>query len=294
MTRSEFVKSSLAAGALMAFGSSAAAREREALQLEIDEVRPEDYLKYLRNEKPASLPALKRLDDAFARVLEEVRTVQAGDIPAVWLVYNMGLVVKTRASCFSVDLVHRRALELSALSDFALISHIHSDHYMESCYLAMNGAGKTVVSNFRDNYGTRGRNGAVGGYTRAEKTFVLGDVTVRTALTDHNDYLTDFTTTFEIQAGGFTIFHTGDCSNVGKLNPSRSPDLWVVHPYCGMNVADGVRKFKPKKTVIGHLNELAHPRERWRWTYQDGFKAKAAVEAAGAVAVVPDWGERLA
>ena len=153
---------------------------------------------------------------------------------------------------------------------------------------------KPVVNNFFDNYGVRER--AKGGYTRAKsKTFRYGDVTIITGLCDHNDYLIDYTTTFEVHVGDFTIFHSGDCCSHAKLGVSRQPDLWVLHPRCGMKPAIACQEaIRPKKVVIAHLQEMGHTPGRWRWTYRDGLNEKAKLEAAGFKAVMPLWGERLA
>ena len=299
MTRGEFLKTAGSAAILAAagdlFGSETAIGAKvdfAALQREIDEVSPQDLTPYFAGDdsegSPARKPALLRLDAAFDKVLNEVKATAVSDRPAVWLVYNMGVIVKTKEACFSIDLMHRKATEAAPLLDFALITHSHGDHFTEAFYRAMNDAGKTVISNFKDNYGTKN-----GGYTRATKTFKLKDVAIRTSLTDHNNYLVDFTTAFEIRAGEFTIYHTGDCSSLAKLNPTRRPDLWIVHPYCGMNVADGIRKLTPTLTAMAHLNELGHARNRWRWSWSDGLKAKARAEEVGGQAIVPVWGERI-
>ena len=304
MTRSEFLKTAGSAAILAAAGDSfggetavGAKVDYAALQAEIDEVTPQDFKAYLDGEWDwfglARKTALQRLDDAFDKVLAEVKSTVVSDRPAVWLVYNMGVIVKTKEACFAIDLKHRKASEIAPLLDFALITHNPGDHFTEEFYQAMNGAGKTVISNFKDNYGTKDwrKNG---GYTRAVKTFRIKDVEIRTSLTDHNDYLVDFTTAFEVRIGDYVIYHSGDCSNVAKLNPTRRPDLWIVHPYCGTKVEIGVEKMKPQLTVMAHLNEFGHARNRWRWTWEDGFKAKAKAEAAGGKAIVPVWGERIA
>lgn len=304
MTRGEFLKTAGSAAILAAAGKLFGAEKKAetaqpdyaALQKEIDAVTPQDFYAYLGGGEDASdvvsKPALQRLDAAFDKVLSEVKMTAVTDRPAAWLVYNMGVVVKTKEACFSIDLMHRRAPELAPLLDFALITHNHGDHFTEQFYKAMNGKGKTVVSNFKDNYGVP-KWKENGGYTRSAKTFKIKDVEVLTSLADHNDYLVDFTTAFEVHVGAFTIFHSGDCSNVKKLNPTRRPDLWVVHPYCGMGAESGVKKMKPQLTALAHLNELTHPRDRWRWTWADGLKAKARVEEAGGKAIVPVWGERI-
>ena len=267
------------------------------LQREIDEVTPDDFADYLQGGcngfcglfKP---PVFSRLDDAFDRVVRELRACEVVEKPAVWLLYNMGIVVKTRESVFSVDLMHRKATELAPALDFALITHNHRDHFTEDFYRVMNGAGRTVISNFKDNYGVKDR-AKDGGYTRQNKVFRIKDVEIRTSLTDHNPYLIDFTSVFEIRVGNFVIYHSGDCSNAAKLNPTARPDLWFVHPYNWMDVKDCVNRVKPVRTVIAHLNELSHATGRARWTWEQGLKAQAAVREAGYEAIVPTWGERV-
>ena len=116
-----------------------------------------------------------------------------------------------------------------------------------------------------------------------------------TGLCDHNDYLIDYTTSFEVQIGNFTLFHSGDCSSYAKLHVSRQPDMWVFHPLCIMDVAKGCSEaIHPKLAVIAHLQELGHAKGRYRWTYCDGLRQKSKIEAAGFAARMPLWGERLA
>ena len=136
--------------------------------------------RYVPQDGPPRFAALRRLDDAFRAVQRAVAetTVPAGGPPAVWYVYNMGIVVKTAQSLFSVDLQHRFAEELAPSLDFALITHNHHDHYTRRFYDAMNGIQrKTVVSNFLDNYAAHFGKKAPGGFTRAEKIFTFKDVT---------------------------------------------------------------------------------------------------------------------
>ena len=308
MTRKGFIGGMAALGAARAFAqdlSPTGVASLDAIQAEINEVTPTDFKDYCRPsvnledfaplaEEP-KFAVFRRLDAAFRKVMDEVRAtkVPVGGVPAVWYVYNMGVVVKTHEALFSIDLQHRLAEELAPDLDFALITHNHHDHYTRRFYQTMNDRlHKTVVSNFADNYGAYfAKNPA--GYTRGGKTFWFKDVTVKTSMSDHNKYLIDFTMPFEITVGDFRIFHSGDSQNIDKLNPADAPDLWFVHPFCGMKAADGVAKFHPKKTALVHLNELGHAKNRWRFTYKDGLARKAQVEAAGGVAVVPLWGERL-
>ena len=124
----------------------------------------------------------------------------------------------------------------------------------------MNKAGKTVISNFLDNYGAHFKKN-IGGYTREKKTFKLKDVEIRTSLIDHNGYLTDFTTAFEIKYNSFIIYHTGDSGwgTEKKLGTTfGQADLWLFFPGCGINPGKAVETVKPKRISIGHIWELGH------------------------------------
>lgn len=306
MTRRGFLGGAGATAALASAGcaSFSAAKPEptcdiDLLQDEIAKLPPAEYVKYCKCGDTAGFAALERLDSAFDKVLREVKATVVVDSPAVWFVYNMGFVVKTKECCFSIDLRHVRAPELAPLLDFAIISHNHDDHYTEEFYQAMNRAGKTVINNFIDNYGAADwRKGGPdwakdGGYCRPAKAFRIRDVEIKTALTDHNGYLVDYTSTSEITIDGqYRIFHTGDCANVAKLNPAPNPDLWILHPACGMKVEDGVKKFAPKLTVIAHLNELAHGTAS-RWTWRKGLAEVEKVEKLGGKACMPLWGDRI-
>ena len=313
MNRREFSKGCVAAASAMALHQAMGQRhaptgdlDLDARQSEIDALAPKDFMEYLMQGlqmKPESLsacvekfPVLKRLEAAFEKVFREAKDTAVTDInrPAIWYVYNMGLVVKTPKTLFSIDLHHRRAEEFAPLLDFALITHNHNDHYTERFKVAMDrGQRKPVVNNFFDNYGVRDRK--FGGYTRAKsKTFQYGDVKIITGLCDHNSYLIDYTTPFEVQIGDFTLYHSGDCCSHEKLHVSRQPDIWIFHPRCGMDAAKGCQEaIHPKLAVIAHLQEMGHAKGRYRWTYRDGLDEKAKLETAGFAARMPLWGDRL-
>ena len=315
MTRREFAKgavaASLAAGTMHGDAQAGAAADADELavrQREIDEVTPADFAAYWMPgsllapgqlaEVTAKFPALARLEAAFEKVFREAQETVVVDIdhPAIWYVYNMGVVVKTPKTLFSIDLHHRRAEEFAPILDFALITHNHNDHYTERFKNAMDAQQrKTVVNNFFDNYGVHNWK-RDGGYTRERgKAFRLGDVEVVAGLCDHNYYLVDYTTPFEVRIGNFTLLHSGDCSNYVKLDVSRPPDMWIMHPRNWMDAAEACKeKVRPKLAVVAHLQELGHAKGRARWTYSDGLSEKARIEAAGFAAKMPLWGERLA
>ena len=264
-------------------------------QSETEAVSAETYRAYMRDGDTRSLASLENLESAFERVVREALETEITDTPAVWSVYNMGYLVKTRESFFSVDLIHRRAIELADRLDFALITHNHGDHCDLAVYKALNAAGKTVISNFLDNYGAtrdKAKNPVGGGFVMGEKTFRIKDVEIRTSLVDHNSYLVDFTTAFEIRVGKWIMYHTGDCGVAGKLGTRWGrPDVWTFFPGCGVDVAEAVTKVNARKVVFGHLWELGHNSHRLTAPLIKSAFRKA--KGANADVNVAFWGDRI-
>lgn len=264
-------------------------------QNETDAVSAETYRAYMRDGDTRSLASLERLESAFERVVREALATEITDTPAVWSIYNMGYLVKTRESFFSIDIIHRRAMELADKLDFALITHNHGDHCDLDVYKALNASGKTVISNFLDNYGaTRDKikNSDGGGFVMGEKTFRIKDVEIATSLVDHNAYLVDFTTAFEIRVGEWMMYHTGDCGIADKLKTRWGrPDVWTFFPGCGVNVPKALTKINARKVVFGHLWELGHNSGRLTADLiKRAFKKAQGVNAAVNVAF---WGDRI-
>ena len=262
-------------------------------QRETDLVSADTYMQYRKDGDTRGLASLEKLERAFEKVFREARETTVEKIPAVWSVYNMGYVVKTPEALFSIDLVHRRAPELAPFLDFELVTHNHADHFHPELYQAMDGAGKTVISNFLDNYGVRNwkKNG---GYTRAVKTFKIKDVEIRTSLIDHNDYLIDFTTAFEIKVGDFVLYHTGDSGRGTEPKLGTvwgKPDLWLFFPGCGINPGEAVRRVQPKRVVFGHIWELGHKHGRLTTPMVRRAKEKADAYCSNVAPAL--WGDRI-
>ncbi len=305
MNRREFISSMGAVALMPCVRAETEAPAEDAIAVwdrETELVSPQDYGAYLQDGQTRGFASLEKLESAFEKVMREVKeTVVTGDVPAVWSVYNMGYIVKTRKALFSIDLVHRRDVEFAPMLDFALITHNHGDHWRDGFYRAMNGASKTVISNFHSNSkavkwkkvnGVRTPFG--GGYVRGVKTFKIKDVEIRTSLIDHNDYLIDFTTAFEIKVGDFVLYHTGDSGRGTEPKLGTvwgKPDLWLFFPGCGIKVADAVRKVDARRIVFGHLWELGH--KTGRLTSPLVRRALAAARPVCQDVSFALWGDRV-
>ena len=283
-----------------------------ALQREIDAVPGSEYFRNFllagpempvaaRDNMYEKWPALRLYDDAFAKVVCEAKDTVVTDAsrPAVWYVYNMGILVKTAKAFFSVDLCHRLAPTIADELDFAIITHNHLDHYTEAFYQSMNSRRKTVVSNFKDNYGAclHVKDG-IGGFSRGECRYELNDVSVRTYESDHNHLLKGFVMPVEVRVGDYTILHVGDTFNTGDLKPGRTPDIFIHHAWCwgkSNQTEDGIKAFHPRCAVIAHHLELGHNKREGGGCRKlaHAYARKAETEAAGVRAIAPFWGDRI-
>ncbi len=260
-------------------------------------VSSEIYLKYLHDGDTRGFKALKANALAFEKVMSEVKaTAVTGDVPAIWSVYNMGYIVKTQESLFSIDLNHRRGTEFAPILDFALVTHNHGDHWRKDFYRAMTARGKVVISNFLDNLQFNEMKGAS---AKGVGTYRIKDVEIRTSLIDHNDLAwgIDFTMAFEIRIGNWLLYHTGDSGRGTEpklVTPWGRPDLWLFFPGCGINTAKAVKKVNPRRIVFGHLWELGHlTKHRGRL---DEPLIRRALDAARPIVKdtsVAFWGDRI-
>ena len=247
------------------------------------------YNQYLHDGNTRGFKALDALEHAFDKVMREVKEATvAVDVPAVWSLYNMGYVVKTRESLFTIDIKHRRDSEFAKMVDFALVTHNHPDHLNLDYVQRVAGRGKPVVTNFL----------GYTGYTRAKKVFRFNDVEVRTSLIDHGGHLVDFTTAFEIRIGNFRLYHTGDSGRgtEPKLETVWGrPNLWLLFPGCGLNTLKAVEKIDANRIVFGHLWELGHAQgHRGRLDKPLILSRLAEAKKAGCKDIsVAFWGDRI-
>ena len=277
-------------------------KAQKIMQNALDHISPKEYINFYKkgsgwsqNELTALYrkhPALLWYDAAFDKVLREVRDekVLPGEVK-LWLVYNIGYIIKTPTHCFSIDLHHRRASELVPLLDFALVTHNHPDHHTLDFLFAIGRAGKKIYSNFfPSNYA----------YSKAaeREIYISPTLTLRTFESDHNNRLPGFVMPFEVICGTgkevCVIYASGDSRYAEQLNPrSAKVDIYIVHPRNGMDVRNAARKINPEVVFISHLLELHHNYNKWRMTFAEGYIEAEKVRSLGKKAVVPMWGEKI-
>lgn len=260
-------------------------------------VAPKDYFAYMRDGDTRGFKALAALEHAFDKVMCEAReTVVTGDAPAVWSVYNMGYIVKTRQLLFSIDLKHWRDREAVPFLDFALVTHNHGDHFRREFCRAMDEARKPLVSSFVKNAAFNDIK-ATANATGTPDVFRMRDVEIRTFRIDHAAaaWGIDFTTAFEMRIGKFRLLHTGDCGVANdKLRVKWGrPDLWLFFPMSLINVADAVARIQPRRCVFGHLWELGHAVGKGRAFKPHIRRALPKAEAHCKDTTVAFWGDRI-
>ena len=242
----------------------------------------------------AKFPVMRWYDRAFDRVLEQIKgTKVEGDKPAIWYIYNMGIVVKTKSSTFGIDICHRKAPRLVNLLDFILTTHNHPDHYNMLLLRAMMAEQKPVLSNFMLAWNWYCRD--------MEKTFKIKDVTIHCTAADHNKSLPWAVTTFEVVCGegpdAYTIFHSGDCCRHDHLKPKGKPDVYFGHCAIGLSFMKAAQETMPAKMFVPlHHQELGHLGGRWRCVgFADSpLPSVRALREAGYKSAMPVWGDRVA
>ena len=234
---------------------------------------------------------------AFDRVLDEVANdvVEEGTAH-IWMLYNMGYVIKTPSGCFAIDIMHRWADKLEPYLDFLCVTHNHQDHYDEGLIEAMLEAGKPVLSNYI-------AEGKV--YTSTvQTTYTIGNFSIRTSITDHNNSgLSNFVTVFTIDCGAdsnhLTLMHTGDSNykpsqytnilgSVNILIPRYAPNALTENNIIGT----GSGQTQPDYVLLSHILELTHiSAEESRWSLPMALERASQIQCDQTY--VPMWGEKL-
>ena len=238
-------------------------------------------------------PILALYDQALDRLLAEIPTVTPPHQGAVvWLLYNMGYVIKTPSITIGIDIHHRRAKLLEPLLDALLITHNHGDHLSRPLIDAMLAKGKRVFSSFIDSSDK----------SSEPRDITLGDLTIQTDITDHNAKLLRFMTTYRIicgdeSRGAPVLFHTGDSCNHRQLRPRGRVDVHMVHPRVGLSVPEAAAQFHPRAIFFSHLLEMGHCKPgpyrpiAFADAYQD-IRAMARRQLA-VRSFLPLWGEHF-
>lgn len=267
-----------------------------------DSFPPAMFSQYLKNSTDGSVdmeytsPILYAYRNAFDKVLEEVKNTQIenGSV-AVWLLYNMGYVVKTPSTTFGVDVDHRWAEELEPYLDFLCVTHNHVDHAHVKLMDAMNKKGKPVLSNFYKKDAD---------FMSVKPTsYTIGDVKIRTDITDHlrDPALPTFVTVFRIEcgtnAGNFSMLHCGDSGfrPTEFKNVAGPLDLAVLRwgaPRENDILGTGIGQVKPKYAILSHLIELRHePYPKGQASITQTLKHLPGVKCENTI--IPFWGEKM-
>lgn len=227
-------------------------------------------------------PVLYYFRYAADRAAEEMRNTRVEEGVVIWKLYNMGYVVKTRDACFAIDLVKPGAGKLTDLFDFAIVSHAHGDHYDTAFLQAMIAAGKKVYSPFF----------ATGTVISTETSFRMNELGVRFTMNDQSGVPVIVT---EVDCGpsarNYTIYHIADSRVPESLNPTRRPDLLILHIANGIDIFETIKRTRPVATVFDHVMELGHAVGKYRWSYAYTYERIRDIPKDSGFVLT--WGEKL-
>ncbi|MGM9698136.1 MAG: hypothetical protein ACI3Y0_05790 [Prevotella sp.] len=236
---------------------------------------------------------------AFEKVLKEIQDVKPADGEvAMWLLYNMGYIVKTSSGAFGIDIFHRRAAEFAPYLDFYAMTHVHNDHKSVALADAMVVAGKPVLSNFYEG-GSANREY----FSETDKDFTIGSFAIHSFITNHNNSETGNVpvTVFRIDCGSKAdnciIIHSGDSNFRPEQFESvkgAKVDVYILryapNALTENNVVGSV--FAPKYCLISHILELTHTDPaNSRWTLEQGLDRALHLNCSNSI--MPFWGEKI-
>ena len=239
-----------------------------------------------------SVPILECYDAAFDRVLEGVaKTSPAEGEVHIWMLYNMGYVIKTPSGCFGIDIYHRRGAELAPYLDFYASTHVHQDHRCDALADAMIEAGKPVLTNWLD------RPGYSWTSTSAED-YEIGGFSIHTFITRHNNGDTNVpVTVFQISCGEdtdhFTLLHSGDSNFIAdEYDVTADIDVYIPRYAPNALTENNVigKVFSPDYVLLSHILELSHADPSVsRWTLEQGLERASELDCEKTY--MPFWGE---
>ncbi len=243
-----------------------------------------------------TVPILYAYREAFDKVLNEVKNTKVKKgTTLVWLLYNMGFVVKTPSGCFGIDVEHRLAEQLEPYLDFLIITHNHGDHANIKLMEAMVKHGKPILSNFYK--------GSEAYLSTTATSYKIGNFAIRTDISDHlrSPKLPNFVTLFRIEcgkdAGNFSMLHCGDSGfQPERFKNVQGPvDLAIFRwgaPRENDVIGVGEGKIQPKYVVLSHLVEMRHkPYPHGQASITQTLKHLPNVQCENTI--LPFWGEKL-
>lgn len=239
-------------------------------------------------------PILTCYRASFDKVLEEVSTTQVeSGTSVIWMLYNMGYVVKTPEGCFGIDICHRYAEKLEPYLDFLCVTHNHADHYSTELINKMFDSNKPVLSNYL-------KKGEGYAYTSTvNSTYTIGSFTITTNMNDHNSALNNFVTTYQVDCGSnggnLVLMHVGDSNyKASQYNITKPIDVFIPRYAPNALAENNVigDKVSPKYVLLSHILELAHAGvDESRWSIEMGLERASKLNCQHSV--LPFWGEKL-
>ena len=245
-----------------------------------------------------SEPILYYYRSAFDRVMYGIENSKVENGTAeIWLLYNMGYIVKTPSGCFAIDISHRWAKELAPYIDFLCVTHKHSDHYNTDLIQAMFDLDKPVLSNYLKD--------TTYPYTaKGDKDYEIGKFKIRTCITDHNNSgLSNFVTIFQIDCGddtgNFVFMHVGDSNFKTEQYTNIAPHVNVLIPRYAPNaltenniLGTGAGQVQPDYVLLSHILEMAHAGvDASRWSLDMALERASKINCDQTY--VPMWGEKM-
>ncbi len=236
-----------------------------------------------------SNPILYYLHKADQNAFDEIRNTVVEHGVIIWEIYNMGIIVKTKDICFGIDIVARNSESLADILDFAIVSHVHSDHYDSPFVAAMSEAGKTVYAPF-----------TASGLTFVDSTklpleYNYGDVNIRFEFNHQEANIPVLVSQIDLgaSADNYTIYDIADSRTISALHPTRHINLFMLHIANGFDPIQASNQINADATLYSHEMELGHSTAAngYRWKY--GYSFNKINSQPHSSSYILTWGESI-
>jgi hypothetical protein len=261
------------------------------------EIPGDAYFDYCSGKDAAYLegryPILAYLRMTEQETLDEVKAERISGGARIWKMYNMGLIVKTPELTFALDYtpLPADAAKAAKALDFAIVSHVHSDHWSSALMDAMWALKKPVYAPFSDY-----------GLTLVDKDTLLkkAGLSISFKLSSQDvpggsNYAPCLISTIDCgeASGHFTIVHPGDATHAEQFPAATRVDLLILHSDIGLDLGQIVSRAAPGLVNLDHVMELGHNQGQDRAvSYKTAYERLSSLSDL-APTIVLTWGESL-
>jgi len=189
----------------------------------------------------------------------------------IYSLYNMGYVICENGTKIGVDISARQSELIADKLDLLIVTHQHRDHWTPRLVEKMIQINKSVYTSNHTEFPK--------GVIRVSESvdIKMKGFGISIKLGDQSEkkgWINDNLLVEIVSSSGISILHTGDNSNVQKIETKMPINILIAHVNSyGCHIRDVIKKVQPTCVIPSHWLELSHndndmePSPRWTMNY---------------------------